>query len=135
MTKEELELIEARLVNWALFLRHGGIPALSFITWPQIMKQFWGDPGNGAALTNEIDAMYLADIISTMDIAGREGRWEKGDLYAFILKIEYIEIGRPVEERARHVRTKFKRRCGERTYYHHLANAKTAVHSFAEPIK
>ena len=135
MTKDELELIEARLINWALFLRHGGIPMLGYITWPQIMKQFWGEPGNGVAVANEIDAAHIADIISTMDVAGRDGEWKKGDLYAFVLKIEYIEIGRPVEERARHVRTKFKRRCGERQYYKHLAKAKTAVNAFVEPIK
>jgi len=134
MTKEETDLIEARLVNWALFLRHGGIPALSYVTWPQIMKQYWSEPGAHSNVVNEIDGMHLADIISTLDIAGRNGTG-LGDLYAFILKVEYIERGRPVGLRAKHVSLKFKRPCGERTYYYHLAGAKLAVHSFAEPIK
>ena len=134
MTREETDLIEARLINWALFLRHGGIPALSYVTWPQIMKQYWDGTDDRATCSDEIDAMYLADIISTLDVAGRDGIG-LGSLYAFILKIEYIEIGRPVGERAKHVSRKFSRPCGERTYYYHLASAKTAVHSFAEPIK
>ena len=98
------------------------------------MKQYWGEPGTGATVANEIDGAHLAYIISTLDMAGREGIGI-GDLYAFILKIEYIEIARPVGERAKHVSRKFSRPCGERTYYYHLAAAKKAVHSFAEPIK
>ena len=134
MNEQQGVTLEARLVNWALFLRHGGIPALGLITWPQIMKQYWGDPGAGIWAANEIDAAYLAYIISTLDMAGREG-FGLGDLYAFILKLEYIEIGRPVGQRAKHVSRKFQRRCGERTYYYHLAAAKRVVHEFAEPIK
>ena len=134
MTPDELQLVEARLVNWSLFLRHGGIPVLGYTTWPQIMKQFWGEPGNGAATADEIDAMHLADIISTLDVAGRNGIG-MGSLYAFVLRVEYLEVGRPVGERAKHVSRKFKRRCGERTYYYHLAAAKNAVNAFAEPIK
>ena len=131
INKEE----EARLSNWGLFCRFGNLPGLGLTTWPQLMREFWGEPGIGITIPNELDAIHLENIISTMDVMGRDMDNYRGDLYAFILKLEYIEIGRPVQERAKHVRRKFKIKCGERQYYRHISNARDIVFTFAEPMK
>ena len=127
---------EVRLVNWGRWHRHDDTLArLAYPTWPQIMRLYWPAPGGPAVA--ELDAEHLEHVISTLDIAGRGGfGW--GELYAFCLRIEYIERPtdkqRPPSERARFVREKFKRPCAVRTYHHHVQNAKRAVFALAGPI-
>jgi len=100
-----------------MYVRTGGMPDLGYPSWHEIMREYWGDTGVGKTAPDEADALHLENIISTMDTMGRSGTGI-GHVYAFILRLEYVEVGRPVEARAEHVRAKFKVRCGERTYYY-----------------
>ena len=133
MNEDEAKRIGGRLLNWGLYIRSGGMPNLGYPSWHEIMREYWGDTGTGTNAPHEIDALHLENIISTMDTMGRSGEGI-GHVYAFILKLEYAEHGRPAQAKAEHVRAKFKVRCGERTYYYRLSEAKKAVHLFADPF-
>lgn len=124
----EADLIHGRLLNWGrCFPRNRpdaklGYPTkVSFVELPS--KSF---------LVAELDGQHIEDIVSSLYVSNL-GR---ATLYAYILKVEYIE--KPdshVSVRAKEVKKHFKCPCGERTYYSHLENAKKMVRLFAESIK
>lgn len=119
----EKEQIHARLLNWGRWLRNDntyqklGYPSKSpFVVAPT--------KGN---LISDLDAQHIEEVVSSLNVSGINN----AVIYAFILKIEYAE--RPtsrmhtVGDRAKDVSRHFNCRCGERTYYYHLAKARTAV--------
>jgi hypothetical protein len=128
---------EARLINWGLWHSvDNTFRRLDYPRWYEILKKFYGIESSGLQLA-ELDAEHLEDIISTLDMAGRGGfGW--GTLWAFVLKLEYIE-GAPyrhptLSQKAKDVSRKFCRPCSERSYQRHLYNARCAVFEFADPI-
>ena len=127
---DEWKILEARLYNWGLFCRVGGFPKLGYPTWNEIMREYMSEPGAGRISPNEIDGMHLENVISSLNVISRGGMG-MGELYAFILKLEYIERGRPIRAKAEHVRHKFRCKCGERAYYYHYYGARKAVATFA----
>ena len=123
------EEITARLLNWGIWNNRRGLPKFNYPSYVEIMRKYF--PADGRFEPDDIDAQHLEDIISTLNVAGRGGfGW--GDIYAFTLKLEFIEFGRPRESKAEHVRRKFDCPCSERTFRHHLYRAKRAVWAFAE---
>ena len=133
MLKDEQE---CRLINWGNWARSGSNPGLDFTTWGEVLKQYLGERQNSVTI-NEIDAMKLEHVISTLDMSGRDGfGW--GELWSAVLRIEYVERHegqQPAQEqKAKDVSRKFKRPCSSRTYRHHMYNAKRAVFSLVDPI-
>lgn len=125
------EEIHARLCNWGRWLRYDPGQSLGYPT----KSPFVFSPRAGGGLIADLDAEHIEWIVSSLGISGLE----RGELYAFVLKVEYAE--RPehamphVSQRAADVKDRFRCPCAERTYYHHLAKAREAVHTFADPIK
>ena len=130
MSPEADKEITARLINWGLWAK-GGIPKLGTPAFVEIMSEYF--PQDTRIAPDEIDAQHIEEILSSLDIAGRGGmNW--GDVWAFVCRLQFIEIERPTQAKAEHVRSKFKIRCSERTYRYHLFNARKAVHAFANPL-
>ena len=123
--------IHVRLINWGSWLRHDS--TFSKLGYPS-QAPFIFSPSKGVLIA-DLDAAYIEWIVSTLHMSG----FERGLLYAFILKVEYAERSEGkvphVSQRAKDVSRHFKRPCAERTYYHHLANAKKAVQMLAGPMK
>ena len=118
--------LDGRLLNWGRCYRDKDTK-LGYPTRVPFM-QF----ASKSELMAELDAAHIENIISSLYMGGL-GRSE---LYAFILKVEYIK--KPdshVSGRASEVRKEFHCPCAERTYYYHLAKAKQVIELFAEPIK
>ena len=126
--KLEKQEQEARFINWRLWSKTGAMPDLDLTTWDEIFNMV-----EGRLSADEIDAMRIEYIVSTLDIAGRRG-FNLGELWAFCLRVEYLEYGRPIEERAKHVSRKFNRPCGKWAFYKHLTNGKNAVIALAGPL-
>ena len=125
------EVIRARLINWGLFGRFGGIPKLGYPAFIQIMQEYF--PSDHPMLPDSIDAMRLDYIISTLNMAGKDD-CGRGDLYQYILLMEYKERERPQSDKAKRVSQKFRCRCASSTYRAHHAKARKAVALFAEPL-
>lgn len=129
--KSARDEISLRLVNWGLWSRTGGIPNLNYPAWIDIMRDYF--PADTRITPDSNDAEIIENVISTLNIAGRRGMgW--GEVYQFILKMEYVEYGRPQSLKADHVRYKFKHPCSMRTYRYHLHGAKEAVYKFSGPL-
>ena len=127
---------EIRLSNWGRYVRSGSHPGLDYTTWGQVLRQYLGEPDNSITI-NEIDGQRLEDVISTLDVSGRNGfGW--GELWSAVLRVEYVE--RPEgqqpaqEQKAKDISRKFNRPCSSRTYRHNLWNAKRAVFSLIDPL-
>ena len=122
--------LDARLLNWGRWLRSGAKPKLGYPG----QSPFVVSPSRGSTIA-ELDAQHIEDIVSSLYVSGLP----RANLQAFILRVEYVEkpTGQMphVSQRAADVRRKYKCRCGERTYYNHLAKAKKMVEMFADPIK
>ena len=125
-----------RLSNWGRWCASGGDLVQGYTTWGELLKQFLGEHGNRITI-DELDALKLEFVISTLDMRGRDGTG-LGELWAFCLRLEYVERStntqRPQSLRAKHVSRKFKRPCAARTYRKHLYNARKAVFLLAEPL-
>lgn len=129
--KEAERIVIARLINWGLWSKYGGFPKLNYPAWIEIMREYF--PADARTMPDDIDAEHIEHVISTLNIVGRRGLgW--GEVYQFILKMEYIEHGRPQIAKAEHVRHKFKQPCSDRTYRYHFYKAKRAIHAFANPF-
>lgn len=126
--------IDARLINWGRWLRHDQTIRRLGYPWK---SPFVFSPSKGAAIA-DLDAEHIEWVISSLDVAGRQG-FGKGMLYAYILRLEFAERDGdhlpPVGDRAKDVSRRFKRPCGERTYYYHLAAAKRLVAVLAEELR
>jgi len=128
MTQDDNELVTARLINWGLWVR-GGMPYLGYPAWTDIWHGYF--PSKVHITPDCDDAEHIEYIVSSLDIAGRGGLG-LGDIYAFICRLEYVEIERPRMAKAEHVRRKYNVPCSERTFRYHLYNAKRAVHMLYE---
>lgn len=129
--KSAERIVIARLINWGLWSRFGGIPKLGYPAWIDIMREFF--PADCHTIPDDLDAQHIEDIISTLNIAGRRGMgW--GEVYQFILKMEFVEHGRPQKLKAQHVRGKFKQPCSVRTYQYHFYRVKRAIYYLAAPV-
>ena len=133
MQKDEQLL---RLGNWGRWCRSGNNLVQGYTTWGELLKQFLGEHANRITI-DELDAMKIEYVISTLDIVGRDGiGW--GEIWAFCLRVEHVERSdnqqRPQSLRAKHVSRKFNRPCASRTYRKHLFNARKAVFSLVEPL-
>lgn len=124
--------INMRLVNWGRWNRRDN-------TYKRL-----GYPTRAAFVQAEsrgiadavLDAIHIEDIVRSLHLSG----YPKAVRHAFILKVEYIENPEDqvpdVSIRAADVRRHFKMKTySSRSYWRHLAMAKTAVRAFAEPIK
>lgn len=128
--KLEEDEIDARLKNWGRWLRYDdtlarlGLPTQS----PWVFS-----PRKGGMIA-DLDAEHMEWVITCMYCSGLD----YPHLHAFILRVEYAEHPEgqvpPVSQRAADVRRRFKRPCAERTYYHHLANARRAAFVLAGPM-
>jgi len=125
---------EIRLENWARWSNTGRIN-LGYPDWYDIWSAYLPSKTSGAAIA-EADAMHLEDIITTLDMCGRYNadnfKWER--LWAYVIKLDYLWIPRPVELRAKMVRQTFQRPCARSTYHHHVGNAKEAIFSLANNV-
>jgi hypothetical protein len=129
---EENKVIEARLKNWGDFNRFGGIPKLGYLSFTRLMSLYIEQDSYN--ITDEIDAMYIGEIISSLDIAARRGDINWGDVYAYVLYQEYVRIDRAYGVKAKLVSMKFGFPCSEKTFKKHVRMAKLTVHYMAEPI-
>lgn len=124
------EETDARLINWGKWLRSDN--TYQKLNFPS-KAPFTVEPTRGSTI-NEIDAEWIAHVISTLAMSNL-GR---SDLYAFVLKVEYVDSSgnKPphVSQRAADVRKRFKMPCAESTYYKHLSKAKRLVQYLAGPI-
>ena len=90
MGPEEEGIITTRLKNWGKFNRiRGGIPKLGFTSFTKLMSEYL--PQDCFVHPDEIDAMYIGEIISSLDIAARRGDINWGDVYAYVLFHEFIK--------------------------------------------
>lgn len=129
--REAERIVIARLINWGLWSRFGGIPKLDYPAWIDIMREFF--PAECYTIPDEIDAQHMESIISTLDIIGRRGKgW--GEVYKHILLMEYRDFGRPQEAKAENIRDRFKTRCSIRTYQYHFYRVKRAIHYLSSPV-
>ena len=129
--KTELETIHVRLLNWGKWLRYDD--TLAKLGYPT-QAPFVFSPRKGGTIADP-DAEHMEFVVSSLMVSG----FGDGELFAFILKVEYAErpehmLG-PVVVRARDVSRRFRRPCSERSYYRHLTRAKIAVHHLAGPVK
>jgi len=131
--KKAKEQTIARLTNWGVWSRVGGFPNLGTPAYVEIMKDYFPDK-SPKVTPNNADAEHLENIITTMDIAGRNGfGW--GDVYRLILKMEFIEHGRPQSLKANHVKRKFELKSyAERTYRYHFYRAKQEIYYLADSV-
>jgi len=125
-------IITARLLNWGLWSKTGGYPNLGIPGYTEILREYF--PQVVRINPDAIDAEHIEYVISSLDMGNRNNHIGNGTLYAFILRLEFIEYERPREAKAEHVRRKHKRPCSERTFRYHLYNAKKAVELLAEPF-
>ena len=127
---------EMRLVNWGRWNRSGSNPNLDYTTWGEIFSFYLGAPSK--QMVNELDAQVIEHVVTTLDMSGRAGEFPWTELYAFVLRLEYMERSddnqRVQSERAKDVSRKFKRPCASRTYRKHLYNAKRAIFTFIPAI-
>ena len=129
--KAEKEIL-ARLNNWALWSSIGGFPNLDPPAYVEVMSEYF--PSEHRSTPYDKDAEHLEHIISTLDIAGRNGQgW--GDIYRFILKQEFLEHERPQILKAQNVKRWLRvESYTQRTYRNHWYAAKKAVFMYADPI-
>ena len=134
--KYEKETQEYRLKNWGKWNRSGNNPNLNYVTWGEIFSFYLGSPVIEFIDSN--DAQEIEGVITTLDIAGKNGEYPMTQVQMFCLRVEYMERSdksqRPIEERAKHVRRKFKRPCGKWSYYKHLTNGRNAVFALAKDL-
>ena len=135
--KKQQETTEnIRLENWGRWNRAGGNERLDYTTWGEIFSFYLGSPSGETV--DEIDAEKIELVITTLDMAGRNGDLPWTELHAFVLRLEYMERSEgnhlPQSERAKHVSRKFKRPCAKRTYRYHLFRAKKAVFALVPDI-
>ena len=126
------EIITARLINWGLWSNTGGYPNLGIPGYTEILREYF--PQVVRINPCSIDAEHIEYVISSLDLGNRNDRIGMGTLYAFVLRLEFIEYERPRSLKAEHVRRKHSRPCSERTFRYHLYNAKKAVELLAEPF-
>ena len=121
-----------RLANWSLWSQTGGYPNLNMPSFVEIMSEYF--PADWRDVAYDRDAQHIEDIITTLDIAGRN--WDGwGDVYRLILKMEYLERGAPLEVKTNNVKRRFQfRKYSQRSYERHWHLAKMAVFLWAEPI-
>ena len=131
MHSHQNEEITARLINWGLWNR-GGYPNLGTPAFVDIMSEYF--PQAARINPDAIDGEHIEEVISSLDLGNRNGKIGNGTLYAFVLRLEYIEYQRPREAKAEHVRHKYKRKCSERTFRYHLYNAKRAILMLSNPL-
>jgi hypothetical protein len=126
-------IITARLTNWGIWAK-GGYPNLGTPAYVEIMRDYF--PQRQLKMTpNNIDAEHIEYIISTIELASRNGIIEGAvSIYPLVLKLEFIEYERPRELKAEHIRRKSSRPCSERTFRYHLSRAKQAVAMLANPL-
>ena len=132
MLPEEKEIIEGRLENWGLFNRLGNKPRLGITSYSQLMSEYIAHGGH--TQPDEIDAMYIGDIISSLDIAARRGDINWGDVYAFVLYQEYIRSESAYKVKAEKTRKRFGFPCAIKTFKKHVRIARITIHYCSEPI-
>ena len=125
-------LITARLLNWGLWSNTGGYPNLGIPGYTEILREYF--PQVVRISPDAIDAEHIEYVISSLDLGNRNDMIGSGSLYAFVLRLEYIEYERPRSLKCEHVMRKHSRPCSERTFRYHLYNAKKAVDTLAEPF-
>ena len=129
--KLKADEIHARLLNWGRWLRYD--PDMAKLGYPR-KSPFVFSPTRGTMIA-DIDAEYIEYIVSTLNVS----KFGRGELHAFILRVEYVEHEEShmphASQRARDVRRRFRLPCAERTYYKLLEKAKAAVDALAEPLK
>lgn len=131
--KLNMEEIHMRLVNWGNWLRWDS--TIARLGYPD-QSPFVFSPRRGQMIA-DLDAIHIEWIVSTMYISRQFS--PMGHLYAFILRVEYAErsdsSARARAHLADDVSRRFKIRCAERTFRHHLLNAKKTLAALAGPIK
>lgn len=128
--KLQLEEVDARLINWGRWLRHDD--TFARLGFPS--QSPWVFSPRKGSMVADLDAEHIEWVVSS-----RMKEAKCPELYSYILRVEYAykatESTPPVSLRAKYVREHFNKSCAERTYYHHLNNAKYAVFQYAGEIK
>lgn len=127
----EITLTEARLINWGMYNKLRGIPNLNPPSYQQIMRDYF--PSDVFIEPDLPDAMFLEEMISTLDIAGRGG-FGDGDYHAYILRLEFVHRERPEELKAKVYSMKNKTSICDRTYRRYVQDAIKMVETWAIPL-
>lgn len=137
--KQEEEIKKLRLDNWGRS-GHGGIPNFEPASWFDVFNEFLADDQHRQSIA-ERDAEHLEFIITTFDMLARKnedpkakGAYKFGTVWKTALLIKYKESGRPVSAMAEELRRRCKRRCSERTFRHHIQEARNAIFRWADPL-
>ena len=135
--KDKIELM--RLGNWGQSGR-GGIPDFEPASWFDVFNEFLADDQYRQSIA-ERDAAHLEFIITTFDMLARAnndpkatGVYKFGTVWKTALLIKYKEASRPVSAMAEELRRRMKRRCAERTFRHHIHEARNAIFKWADPL-
>jgi len=128
-----------RMDNWGQWGK-GGFPDFEPASWFDVFNEFLPDERQRKNIA-ERDAQHLEDIITGFDLQCRnntdskpKGARKFGTVWCMALKIQFHERERPLSARAEEIRKRLKRPCAERTFQHHVQQAKQAVFLFADPL-
>ena len=121
---------ELRLINWGKFNKLRGIPNLDMPSFIEIMSEYFTQ--DVFIEPNTEDAMYLGDLISTLDMAGRDG-FGIGHRHAYVLDLEFIQRERPRELKVKMYKD-FDRSICDRTYRRYVDSAIECVKRWSTPL-
>lgn len=128
-----------RLENWGHW-GEGGYPDFEPPSWFDVFNEYLPDERVRRNIA-ERDAQHLEDIITGFGLIARAnddpkatGARKYGIVWRTALKIRFHERERPLSAMAEELRRRLKRRCAERTFQHHVQEARKAVFMFADPL-
>ena len=131
MPARQISPTELRLVNWGRYNKLRGIPNLDPPSYVQIMSEYFAQ--DVFIEPNLADAMHLEHLISTLDMAGRNG-FGDGDIHAYILRLEFIQRERPRELKVKKYQRDFKTSICDRTYRRYVHAATEMVNRWSNPL-